>query len=84
MRLALAEAAAGGFSCWDALLLATLGRAGCGVLLSEDMQDGAALAGVVVRDPLAGERLPDEVEALLTSQLSPAPLKPHPARAMAV
>jgi predicted nucleic acid-binding protein len=73
VRLALAEAAAGRFSYWDALLLATLGRAGCGVLLSEDMQDGAALAGVIVRDPLAGVRLPDEVEALLASQLD------HPA-----
>ena len=67
VRVALAEAAAGRFSYWDALLLATLGRAGCAVLLSEDMHDGAALAGVVVRDPLVGERLPDEVEALLAT-----------------
>ncbi len=67
VHLALAEAASGRFSYWDALLLATLGRAGCAVLLSEDMQDGAALAGVTVRDPLAGCRLPDEVEAMLAS-----------------
>jgi predicted nucleic acid-binding protein len=65
VRAALAEAAAARFSYWDALLLATLGRAGCAVVLSEDMRDGAALAGVVVRDPFVGDRLPDEVEALL-------------------
>jgi len=47
--------------------LTTLGRAGCAVLLSEDMQDGAALAGVAVRDPLAGDRLPEDVEALLAA-----------------
>lgn len=67
VHLALAEAAAGRFSYWDALLLTTLGRAGCAVLLSEDMQDGAALAGVTVRDPLVGCRLPDEVETMLAS-----------------
>lgn len=67
VHLALSEAASGRFSYWDALLLATLGRAGCAVLLSEDLQDGAALAGVTVRDPLAGCRLPDEVEAMLAS-----------------
>jgi predicted nucleic acid-binding protein len=65
VRLALGEAAAGRFSYWDALLLATLGRAGCTVLLSEDMRDGAALAGVTVRDPLTGDRPPEEIEALL-------------------
>lgn len=67
VRLVLSEAVAGRFSYWDALLLATPGRAGCGVLLSEDMQDGAAMAGVAVRDPFAGEALPDEVEALLAT-----------------
>ena len=66
-RTALAEAAAGRFAYWDALLLATLGRAGCSVLLSEDMKDGAMLAGVTVRDPFAGDALPDAIEALLAS-----------------
>ena len=65
VRVALVEAAAGRFSYWDALLLATLSRAGCAVLLSEDMRDGATLAGAAVRDPFAGGRLPAEVEALL-------------------
>jgi predicted nucleic acid-binding protein len=65
VRAALAEAAAGRFSYWDALLLATLGRAGCSVVLSEDMQDGIAFAGAVVRNPFGGDRLPDDVEGLL-------------------
>jgi predicted nucleic acid-binding protein len=65
VRAATAAAVAGRFSYWDALLLATLGRAGCSVVLSEDMHDGASLAGAVVRNPFAGDRLPADVEALL-------------------
>jgi predicted nucleic acid-binding protein len=66
-RAAVAAAVAGRFSYWDALLLATLGRAGCAVALSEDMHDGATFAGVIVRDPFAGERLAGELEALLNA-----------------
>ena len=65
-RTALGEAAAGRFSYWDALLLATLDRVGCAVVLSEDMGDGAVLGGVTVRDPLAGDGLPDDLRALLS------------------
>ncbi|HEX6014815.1 MAG TPA: PIN domain-containing protein [Geminicoccaceae bacterium] len=66
-RAAVAAAVAGRFSYWDALLLATLGRAGCAVVLSEHMHDGATFAGVTVRDPFAGERLPGDLEALLNA-----------------
>ncbi len=66
VRVALGEAAAGRFSYWDALLLATLDRVGCTVLLSEDMRDGAILGGVTVRDPFAGEEPPEGVRALLS------------------
>ena len=62
---ALASAAAGRLSYWDGMLLATLRRAGCTTLLSEDMQDGAIHGGVTIRNPFAGERLPAEIEALL-------------------
>ena len=62
---ALDAAASGRFSYWDALLLTTLGRAGCMALLSEDMHDGAVLAGVTVHDPFQGEALPAAVAALL-------------------
>ena len=62
---ALDAAAAGRFSYWDALLLTTLGRTGCTTLLSEDMGDGTSLAGVTVRNPFAGETLPEAIAALL-------------------
>lgn len=63
---ALAVAATGGLSYWDALLLTTLGRAGCTALLSEDMHDGAIiLAGVTVCDPFQGDALPEHVSIVL-------------------
>ena len=65
IALALPAAEAGRFSYWDALLLATLARAGCSTLLSEDMADGSTLAGVTVRNPFAGEVVPATVVRLL-------------------
>ena len=62
---ALDQAALGGVSYWDALMLATVDRAGCIALLTEDMQDGAVHGGVAIRNPFAGDRLPAEIEALL-------------------
>ena len=53
-------------SFWDAMLVVTVADAGCTTLLSEDMADGVTLGGVTVRNPFRGERLPDEIEALLT------------------
>ena len=63
--VALRIAAGGRLSYWDGLMVATVGRAGCTVLLTEDMQDGAVHGGVTIRNPFAGERLPAEIEALL-------------------
>ena len=65
-RMAIAAAIAGRFAYWDALLLATLDRAGCTIVLSEDMGEGAVLGGVTVRNPFAGEVLPHEVDRLLS------------------
>jgi predicted nucleic acid-binding protein len=62
---ALDAAAAGRFSYWDALLLTTLGRVGCTALLSEDMQDGAGLAGVTVLNPFVGGALHERIAMLL-------------------
>ena len=61
-RLAVTAAVAGRFAYWDALLLATLERAGCTTVLSEDMGDGGMLGGVMIRNPFAGDRLPDELD----------------------
>lgn len=60
------EAAAARFGHWDAMLLATADSHGCAAVLSEDMVDGAVLGGVTVRNPFRGDRLPDEIETLLT------------------
>lgn len=65
--VALEEAAAGRFSYWDALMLATLDAAGAVALISEDMGDGAMLGAVRVLNPFRGERLPEPVRAILGS-----------------
>lgn len=62
---ALEWAAAGRLSYWDGLLRATVRRAGCTALLSEGMQDGATIAGVIVHNPFVGDALPDAVATLL-------------------
>ena len=62
---ALRCAAGGTLSYWDGLMIATIARAGCTSLLSEDMQDGAIHGGVTMRNPFAGEEMPAEIEALL-------------------
>ena len=62
---ALGAFEAGRFGLWDALLLATACEAGCTTLLSEDMQDGAALDGIAVRNPLLVGELPDDLRPLL-------------------
>jgi predicted nucleic acid-binding protein len=53
VRTALADAAAGRASYWDALLLASAGEAGCVAILTEDLADGAQLGGVRTHNPFA-------------------------------
>jgi predicted nucleic acid-binding protein len=53
VRTALAEATAGRASYWDALLVATAGEAGCTVLLTEDLTDGADFGGVRIHNPFS-------------------------------
>lgn len=64
-RGALGLAASGQVNIWDAMLLATARQAGCRVLLSEDMHDGAVHSGLRIRNPFAGPSLPADVERLL-------------------
>ncbi|MBM3569408.1 MAG: PIN domain-containing protein [Alphaproteobacteria bacterium] len=58
--------ASGRYGLFDGLLLATVERAGCRVLLSEDMADGRKFGAVTILNPFAGNKLPDKVERLLT------------------
>jgi hypothetical protein len=53
VRTALTDAAVGRASYWDALLVATAGEAGCRVILTEDLADGADLSGVRIRNPFS-------------------------------
>lgn len=50
---ALNVSARHGLQVFDALILAVAAAAGCDVLLSEDMQDGATFAGVTIVNPFA-------------------------------
>ena len=65
LERALDAVEAGQFAFWDALLLATAAEAGCSVVLSEDMHDGAEFDGLRVRDPLGTAALPADLQALL-------------------
>lgn len=51
IRVALADAAAGKASYWDALLVATAREAGCTLILTEDLADGGTLGGVAIHNP---------------------------------
>jgi predicted nucleic acid-binding protein len=67
VRAALATAAAGQASYWDALLVATAAEAGCTAILTEDMADGSRLLGVRILNPFAGNILAPEAAALLAT-----------------
>ena len=59
------DAVAGhGLPFWDAMLWATAKHAGCGLLVTEDGQDGFALGGVTWVNPFASPRSPLLVQAL--------------------
>jgi predicted nucleic acid-binding protein len=66
VRAALAHAAAGRASYWDALLVETAGEGGCGTVLSEDMADSGRLGSVTIVNPFDGGALTDRATALLS------------------
>ncbi len=70
LAAALAEAEAGRFAFWDALLLATAEGAGCTMVFSEDMQDGARVGGVTVRTPFANDGLSHAAQVVLNPSIS--------------
>jgi predicted nucleic acid-binding protein len=47
------DAAVGRASYWDALLVATAREAGCSVMLTEDLADGANFGGVHIHNPFS-------------------------------
>jgi predicted nucleic acid-binding protein len=55
-----------GLQFWDAMIVATVARAGCALLISEDMQDRAVYGGVEVINPFAGHSLPRRVREALS------------------
>ena len=63
---ALAEAAAGRFSYWDAALLSAAEQAGCTHILSEDMHDGARLGRLEIVNPFGPGGTSDRACALLS------------------
>jgi len=73
VRAALAEAAAGRTSYWDALLIATAAEAGCTAVLTEDMSDGSVLSGVRVHNPFTptGELTETARQLLYLADLDP-------------
>lgn len=56
MQAALDLATDHQFSIWDAIVVSAASRAGCRVLLSEDMQPGFTWGGVTVVNPFAAPR----------------------------
>ena len=62
---ALAEAAAGRFSYWDAALLAAADEADCTHILSEDMQEGMGIGGIEVVRVFDESGISEPVRALL-------------------
>jgi predicted nucleic acid-binding protein len=67
VRHALRDAVAGRLAFYDALIVATAAGAGCGVILSEDMSDGARFGGVEIVNPFAGDALSARAATLLGS-----------------
>lgn len=51
LEAAWAEEDRWGFSYWDSLIVAAARRLGCRALLTEDLQDGQDLDGLIVRSP---------------------------------
>lgn len=66
IRAAIAHASAGRTSYWNGLLLETAIDGGCGIIVTEDLADGATFAGAVVRHPFADGALSPEVELALS------------------
>lgn len=65
VEVALDQMASGRLSYWDALLVSTVGRAGCTAIMTEDMQDGATLLDVEIVNPFGPDGLSSRASELL-------------------
>lgn len=65
LRHASALAASGRYFFWDAVLLASAEEAGCTLILSEDMADGAKLGRITIHHPFASNGLSDKARRAL-------------------
>ena len=65
VRAGIDESARGRFPFWDAVLLASAAEAGCTLILSEAMQDGARLGSISVCNPFAAEGISARARDLL-------------------
>jgi predicted nucleic acid-binding protein len=65
VRAALATAASGKASYWDALLIATAEEAGCVAIVTEDLAAGARLGGVEICNPFGRDGLSKRARELL-------------------
>ena len=65
-------AAAHRLGIWDSVMLAVAAEDGCGLLLSEDLQDGFSWGGLRVVNPFAAPRFP-LLDALLEDQAGEGP-----------
>jgi predicted nucleic acid-binding protein len=64
---ALTMMAAGRLSYWDGLLVTAARDAGCRVMLSEDMHDGARFGGLEIVNPFGPAGPSDRMKALLAA-----------------
>lgn len=71
LHLASELAASHQLGIWDAIILSAAARAGCRILLSEDLQHGFTWSGTTVINPFISPRHP-----LLDACLHPGPLRP--------
>lgn len=62
---ALTQMAAGRFSYWDALLLASGREAGCMTIFSEDMREGLAWNGIEIVNPFGANGLSDRAISIM-------------------
>ena len=67
VEIALSFLSTGRLGYWDALLVSTVGRAGCTALLTEVMQDGATVLGVEIVNPFGPSGLSARAAELLSA-----------------